>query len=60
MSADLADSASGYREIFEGGRLDVLLIWKFMSKQGLIPWTEIIVGGESLIWVAKQIFARSL
>ena len=42
------------------GRLDVLLMWRFISKKGLIPWTEIIMGDECSIWVAKHIFPRTL
>ena len=60
ISVDLADSAIRYRGIFEGWKVGCITYVKIYIKKGLIPWTEIIMGDECSIWVAKHIFPRTL
>ena len=43
ISADLADSALGYRGIFEVRKVECITYLKIYIKTRVIPWTEIIM-----------------
>ena len=57
ISADLIDSALGYRGIFEGWKVGCITYLKIYIKIKVnIPRTEVIMGDEGLTWAAKHIF----
>ena len=61
ISADLIDSAWGYRGIFEGWKVGCITYLKIYIKIKVnIPRTEVIMGDERLICAAKHIFPQIL